>query len=89
VAAGQVVGSVTGLWRFPVKSMRGGRVEPVSTSMSAFAQDELPKDTEILRALAQRNRIQVGAAGEYPCAGVYAVVEATGSVRTGDPVALA
>jgi uncharacterized protein YcbX len=57
--------------------------------MTALAQDELPKDTEILRTLAQRNRIQVGAAGEYPCAGVYAVVEATGSVRTGDPVALA
>jgi uncharacterized protein YcbX len=57
--------------------------------MTTLAQDDLPKDTEILRTLTRHNRIPVGNAGEYPCAGVYAVVEATGSVRTGDTVALA
>jgi uncharacterized protein YcbX len=56
--------------------------------MTTLGQDDLPKDTDVLRTLTQHNRIQVGPGGEYPCAGVYAVVEATGSVRTGDPVAL-
>jgi uncharacterized protein YcbX len=56
--------------------------------MTTLAQDDLPKDTDILRALTRHNKIQVGADGEFPCAGVYAVVEATGSVRKGDRVAL-
>jgi uncharacterized protein len=56
--------------------------------MTTLAQDDLPKDTDILRTLTRHNRVQVGDAGEFPCAGVYAVVEANGSVRTGDPVAL-
>jgi hypothetical protein len=56
--------------------------------MTTLAQDELPKDTEVLRTLTRHNRVQVGAAGLFPCAGVYAVVEAPGTVRTGDRVAL-
>ena len=57
--------------------------------MTTLAQDELPKDTDVLRTLARHNRIQVGDAGLSPCAGVYAVVEASGTVQVGDPVALA
>jgi uncharacterized protein YcbX len=56
--------------------------------MTTLAQDELPKDNDILRTLAQHNRIQVGDAGRFPCVGVYAVVEATGTMRTGDKVEL-
>jgi hypothetical protein len=56
---------------------------------STLAQDELPKDTDVLRTLARHNRIQVGDAGLLPCAGVDAVVEASGTVQVGDPVALA
>ena len=56
--------------------------------MTTLAQDELPKDTDVLRTLTRHNRIQVGAAGQFPCAGVYAVVEAPGTMRTGDRVAL-
>jgi len=56
--------------------------------MTTLAQDELPRDTEVLRTLTQHNRLQVGDAGQYPCAGVYAVVEAPGTMRTGDRVAL-
>ena len=54
--------------------------------MTTLAQDDLPKDSDILRTLAQHNRIQVGDAGRYPCVGVYAVVEATGTIQTGDKV---
>jgi hypothetical protein len=32
--------------------------------------------------------VQVGGAGLFPCAGVYAVVNAPGTMRTGDDVAL-
>ena len=56
--------------------------------MTTLAQGDLPQDTEILRTLVQHNRIQVGSAGRFPCAGIYAVVAAGGTVRTGDPVVL-
>ena len=56
--------------------------------MTTLAQDELPRDDEILRTLVQQNRLQVGDSGLFPCAGVYAVVQAAGSLRTGDSVTL-
>ncbi len=56
--------------------------------MTTLAQDELPKDTDVLRTLVRHNRVRVGDAGQFPCAGVYAVVEAPGTMRTGDRVAL-
>ena len=55
---------------------------------ATLAQEELPKDTEILRTLAQHNRLPLGEIGLYPCAGVYAVVAAPGVLRAGDPVLL-
>ena len=56
--------------------------------MTTLAQDELPQDTGVLRALVQHNRIQVAGLGQFPCAGAYAVIEAEGTIRTGDRVAL-
>ena len=56
--------------------------------MTTLAQDDLPNDTDILRTLTRHNRIRVGDAGQFPCAGVYAVVVAPGTVRTGDRVGL-
>jgi uncharacterized protein YcbX len=57
--------------------------------MTTLAQSDLPGDTDILRTLVRHNRIQVGAAGQFPCAGVYAVVGAAGTIATGDNVSLA
>jgi uncharacterized protein YcbX len=56
--------------------------------MTTLAQDELPQDADVLRTLVRHNRIQVGGLGQFPCAGVYAVVAAPGTVRIGDPVVL-
>jgi hypothetical protein len=56
--------------------------------MTTLPQDDLPKDSDILRALARYNKLQVADAGKYACIGVYAVVEAPGIVRTGDAVTL-
>jgi hypothetical protein len=56
--------------------------------MTTLAQDDLPKDPDILRGLARHNRIQVADAGQFPCVGVYAVVEAPGVIRKGDSVTL-
>ena len=53
------------------------------------AQEELPKDTEVIRTLTRHNRLQVGTAGRFPCAGVYAVVESSGTMQVGDRVELA
>jgi uncharacterized protein len=55
--------------------------------MTTLAQDELPQDREVLRTLAQQNRVEV-ARGLYPCAGVYATVASGGTIRTGDVVSL-
>lgn len=38
--------------------------------MTTLAQDDLPQDTEILRTLSRHNRVPVGGAGHFPCAGV-------------------
>jgi uncharacterized protein YcbX len=56
--------------------------------MTTLAQGDLPKDTDVLRALVRHNKLQVGDLGQFPCAGVYAVVAVRGTVRTGDRVAL-
>jgi uncharacterized protein YcbX len=56
--------------------------------MPSLEQEDLPKDSRILKALAQHNRIDV-AGSLYPCAGVYAVAEASGAIRRDDRVSLA
>ena len=56
--------------------------------MLTVAQDGLPKDTDVLRTLVSQNRVQVGKLGQFPCAGVYAVVTGPGTVRIGDRVLL-
>jgi len=56
--------------------------------MTTLAQDDLPQDSEVLRTLVRHNRIPLGDAGLFPCAGVYAVVEVPGVVRADDRVAL-
>jgi uncharacterized protein YcbX len=55
--------------------------------MPSVEQEDLPRDPKVLKALAQHNRIDV-AGGLYPCAGVYAVAEATGTIRQNDRVSL-
>ena len=54
--------------------------------MTTLAQDDLPRDNEILRTLVQHNRIQVSKFPPLPCAGVYAAIIAPGTVRIGDSV---
>jgi uncharacterized protein len=54
--------------------------------MTTVAQEGLERDPEILKALARHNRLDFAGAGLYPCAGVYAVVASSGTIRTGDPV---
>jgi uncharacterized protein YcbX len=55
--------------------------------MPSLEQPGLPRDPRILKALARHNRIDVAGA-LYPCAGVYAVAEATGTIHKGDRVSL-
>ena len=55
--------------------------------MPGLPQEDLPRDPQVLKALARHNRIDVAGA-LYPCAGVYAVAEATGTVRKDDSVSV-
>lgn len=57
--------------------------------MTTVAQPGLERDPEVLKSLAAHNRLDVAGGGLYPCAGVYAVTAAPGTVRRGDPVRLA
>jgi uncharacterized protein len=56
--------------------------------MPGLPQEDLPRDPQVLKALARHNRIDVAGA-LYPCAGVYAVAEETGTVRKADSASLA
>lgn len=56
--------------------------------MTSVAQEDLPRDPQILKTLAEHNRLDVAGGGLFPCAGVYAVVGSAGTIRTGDRVRL-
>jgi uncharacterized protein YcbX len=56
--------------------------------MPTLAQDDLPRDNDILRTLVRHNRLEIEPGRRYPCAGVYGVVEQAGEVRLGDRVAV-
>jgi len=56
--------------------------------MTTLAQQDLPRDTNVLRTLARHNMIVAGSDGLSPCAGVYAVVAKPGNFRRGDQAVL-
>ncbi|HWA63644.1 MAG TPA: MOSC domain-containing protein, partial [Caulobacteraceae bacterium] len=57
--------------------------------MTTLAQDDLPQDLEVLRAVAAHNSLPFGGGdAKYPCAGVYAVVTTPGDVTIGAPITL-
>ena len=49
-----------------------------------LAQDDLPRDPGILRAIAEQNMCDLGDFGTLPCAGVYAEVVRAGHIQCGD-----
>jgi class 3 adenylate cyclase/uncharacterized protein YcbX len=49
-----------------------------------LAQDDLPRDPSILRAIAEQNTCDLGDFGNLPCAGVYADVVKPGHIHCGD-----
>ncbi|WP_350294593.1 MOSC domain-containing protein [Limnohabitans sp. Rim8] len=49
-----------------------------------LAQDDLPRDPSILRAIAEQNMCDLGDFGTLPCAGVYAEVIKAGHIQCGD-----
>jgi len=61
--------------------------------MTTLAQDGIPSDPEVLRALVRSNRVDVSDAGKYPCIGVYGSlarkVSAGGVIRRADVCYLA
>jgi len=68
--------------------LRGALPDPRCV-MTTLAQDDLPSDPDVMRAMVRHNRLPVAGPNLYPCAGVYAVVEAPGMLRTGDRVTVA
>lgn len=56
--------------------------------MPTLAQDDLPRDNDILRTLVRHNRLEIEPGARFPCAGVYGVVEEAGALRVADRVAV-
>ncbi|MGQ0618114.1 MAG: MOSC domain-containing protein [Acidimicrobiia bacterium] len=55
--------------------------------MTTLAQEDLPADRDVLRAISEHNSVDVFAtATPYPCLGVYADVVTGGTISLGDPV---
>ena len=55
--------------------------------MTTLSQSDLPLDSGILRAAAQRNTVMIAPLGQVmPSVGVYAKVLTGGGVRRGDQV---
>jgi uncharacterized protein YcbX len=55
--------------------------------MPSLAQEDLPRDSKVLRALLRHNRLDV-AGTPYPCVGVYATAETAGTIHKEDAVSL-
>lgn len=84
----------------PIENGWAGQVGQVGDAMVHFAMPDprcvmvtratadIPEDTEVLRAIAQTNRLELPGIGAYPCAGVYAVIAQAGQIRLGDPLDL-
>ena len=56
--------------------------------LTTMQLEDLPRDPAVLRTVARVNSLDI-AGRRYPCAGVYATVEAGGGVHIGDAVSLA
>ena len=56
--------------------------------MVTLSQSGIPQDTQVLRTIVAHNRLDIMGSGQFPCAGVYAVVVAGGSVGMNDTVVL-
>ncbi len=56
--------------------------------MTTLPQNVIPRDTNVLRTLVEHNRLDIMGSGKFPCAGVYAVIVAGGSVGMNDTVEL-
>jgi uncharacterized protein YcbX len=54
--------------------------------ITTLEQEGLPRDIEVLRTLTEHNRLPFADNTEKPCAGVYAVIVAPGSIAVGDSV---
>jgi uncharacterized protein YcbX len=55
-------------------------------SVPTLEHGALPRAPHALRGPADRNRVEVDGFGVLPCAGLYARVERTGTLRVGDPL---
>ena len=54
--------------------------------MTTLPQDDLPKDSNVLRSSARHNMIEAGPLGPMPCVGLYLAVTSSGTVVVGDAV---
>jgi uncharacterized protein YcbX len=58
-------------------------------ALTTLGQGDLPVDGEVLQTLIRHNNIAAAKLGNLPCAGVYASVEAAGTVASGDQIKFA
>lgn len=54
--------------------------------MTTLEQAGLPQDLDVLRTLVAHNRVALPGMGQFPCAGVYALVQSVGKTHVGNEV---
>ena len=91
VLSGSDEGFVENGWPGSTATIGGARIAfsfaTMRCVMTTLAQEDLPADSDTLRAIAKHNRIEIPQiGGTWACAGVYADVVAPGRVAVGDAV---
>ena len=56
--------------------------------MTTKAQKDLPRDLDVLKTLARKNRIEQEGFGTFACLGIYAEVTSPGPIAVGDTLEL-
>jgi uncharacterized protein YcbX len=89
VLGGADAGFAENGWPGRAIAFAGGVVATVSIPtmrcvMTTLAQDDLPRDPDVLRTVAKHNRVDIPGLGTWACAGAYADVTATGEIAVGE-----
>ncbi|HEV7525315.1 MAG TPA: MOSC domain-containing protein, partial [Acidimicrobiia bacterium] len=74
--------------RFGHALSAAGLIPTMRCIMTTLAQGDLPRDNDVLRAVARHNRIEIAGLGTWSCVGAYATVTTPGPVKLGDAVAV-
>jgi uncharacterized protein YcbX len=72
--------------RFGGELVASGLLPTMRCIMTTLAQDDLPRDNEVLRTVTRHNQVDIPGLGRWSCVGAYATVTRPGRVQLNDVV---